>query len=56
MVHLKDKVKTIKLDNGLELAEHVVIVKRLEADIRFVQPYASWGRGINENANGLIRQ
>lgn len=53
---LKDKVKTITLDNGLEFAEHESIAKGLDADIYFAHPYASWERGINENTNGLVRQ
>ena len=56
MKHLKDQVKTITLDNGLEFAGHEMIAKSLEADIYFAHPYASWERGINENTNGLIRQ
>ncbi|WP_346836609.1 IS30 family transposase [Microbulbifer sp. SAOS-129_SWC] len=56
MVHLKEKVKTITFDNGLEFAGHEEIAKGLEADIYFAHPYASWERGINENTNGLIRQ
>jgi IS30 family transposase len=44
---LKERVKTITLDNGLEFAEHQRIAKRLEADIYFAHPYASWERGIN---------
>ncbi len=56
MKHLKDRVKTITLDNGLEFAKHGVIGEGLGADIYFANPYASWERGINENTNGLIRQ
>lgn len=56
MKHLKDRVKTITLDNGLEFAKHALIAEGLEADIYFAHPYASWERGINENTNGLIRQ
>ena len=56
MRHLKDKVKTITLDNGLEFAGHEKIAKGLNADIYFAHPYCSWERGINENTNGLIRQ
>tara|TARA_R110002167_G_scaffold360539_1_gene578245 strand:- start:76 stop:1044 length:969 start_codon:yes stop_codon:yes gene_type:complete len=56
MAHLKDKVKTITLDNGLEFAKHEVIAEGLEAKIYFAHPYASWERGTNENTNGLIRQ
>lgn len=56
MNHLKGKIKTITLDNGLEFAEHEEIAQGLEADIYFAHPYASWECGINENTNGLIRQ
>ena len=56
MRHLKDKIKTITLDNGLEFAKHEMIARGLETDIYFAHPYASWERGINENTNGLIRQ
>lgn len=56
MQHLKDRVKTITLDNGLEFAGHETIAEGLETDIYFAHPYASWERGINENTNGLIRQ
>ena len=56
MQHLKDRVKTITLDNGLEFSRHETIAEGLEADIYFAHPYASWERGINENTNGLIRQ
>jgi IS30 family transposase len=56
MAAMKDKIKTITLDNGLEFAAHEAITEGLEADIYFAHPYASWERGINENTNGLIRQ
>ena len=56
MAHLKDHVKTITFDNGLEFAEHEAISKGLEASVYFAHPYASWERAINENTNGLIRQ
>lgn len=56
MGQLKDRIKTITLDNGLEFAAHEEIAKGLKADIYFAHPYCSWERGINENTNGLIRQ
>jgi transposase, IS30 family len=37
--------RTLTLDNGVESADH----KRIE------EPYASWQRGSNENANGRLR-
>lgn len=56
LAKLKDRIKTITLDNGLEFSEHEKIALALGADIYFAHPYASWERGINENTNGLIRQ
>ncbi|OOZ73963.1 IS30 family transposase [Solemya velum gill symbiont] len=56
MQYLKDRVKTITFDNGLEFSGHETIAEGLDADIYFAHPYASWERGINENTNGLIRQ
>jgi len=47
---------TITFDNGKEFANHQVIAQKLQADIFFAHPYASWERGTNENTNGLIRQ
>jgi IS30 family transposase len=32
------------------------MVSDLETQIYFTHPYASWGRGLNENTNGLTRQ
>jgi len=56
MSALRNRVKTLTLDNGLEFADHKTIAEELEADIYFAHPYASWERGTNENTNGLIRQ
>ena len=56
MAEMKEKVKTITFDNGLEFSAHESIAEGLESDIYFAHPYASWERGINENTNGLIRQ
>ncbi|NHB90565.1 IS30 family transposase, partial [Photorhabdus tasmaniensis] len=53
---LKQKVKTITFDNGLEFADHEIISEKLETQIDFAHPYSPWERGINENINGLIRQ
>ncbi len=38
------------------LSIHETIAKALEADVHFAHPYSSWERGVNENANGLLRQ
>ncbi|NHB88474.1 IS30 family transposase [Photorhabdus tasmaniensis] len=53
---LKQKVKTITFDNGLEFADHETISEKLGTQIDFAHPYSHWERGINENINGLIRQ
>ena len=53
---IKDKLKTITVDNGKEFAEHLAITKGLNIPIYFAHPYHSWERGANENMNGLIRQ
>ena len=47
---------TITFDNGKEFANHQAIAQKLQADMFFAHPYASWERGTNENTNGLIRQ
>ena len=52
MAHLH----TLTYDNGKEFACHVEIVQVLDAERYFAHPYHSWGRGLNENTNGLLRQ
>ncbi len=47
---------TITFDNGKEFAYHQAIAQKLQAEMFFAHPYASWERGTNENTNGLIRQ
>ena len=51
-----DRPKSISFDNGKEFADHATMATRLNTDIYFAQPYHSWERSTNENANGLIRQ
>jgi len=48
--------RTMTLDNGKEFAEHERLAEDLDLDIYFAEPYASWQRGANEHANGLLRQ
>jgi len=47
---------TITCDNGKEFAYHQNIAQKLQVEVYFAHPYASWERGTNENTNGLIRQ
>lgn len=53
---IKSQVKTLTLDNGKEFSAHKKIAKILNCSVYFAQPYHSWERGQNENANGLLRQ
>lgn len=48
-------VKTITYDNGVEFSLWKETEKNLGITIYFANPYHSWERGRNENANGLIR-
>lgn len=52
----KEMVHTITNDNGKEFSLHKEISEKLQADIYFCHPYASWERGLNEYTNKLIRQ
>lgn len=52
----EERVKTITFDNGKEFAGHERIAAELGCKCYFADPYSSWQRGTNENANGLIRQ
>lgn len=49
-------IKTITADNGGEHAEHEFVAKILGLLFYFANPYHSWERGVNENANGLVRR
>ena len=52
----KALVHSITADNGLEFADHRRIAESLDRAVYFADPYASYQRGANENANGLLRQ
>lgn len=53
---LAHRVKTVTTDNGGEFALHEQFDAAMGCKSYFCRPYASWQRGSNENANGLIRQ
>jgi IS30 family transposase len=48
--------KTITADNGTEFHQYRAIEADRKVRFYFANPYHSWERGSNENANGLIRQ
>ena len=50
--------KTLTVDNGREFYGHKNIALRSDVAVYFADPYASWQRGSNENANanGLLRR
>ena len=48
--------KTLTLDNGREHAEWDLTEKHTGMKVYFANPYHSWERGANENANGLLRR
>lgn len=48
--------ESLTYDQGPEMTCHVEPAERLNLDIWFAGPYASWQRGSNENINGPLRQ
>lgn len=48
--------QTVTADNGAESHDYRRVERLAGARFYFARPYHSWGRGSNENANGLIRQ
>ncbi|QQS69200.1 IS30 family transposase [Candidatus Saccharibacteria bacterium] len=48
--------RTTTLDNGRENHQHAVLKAQLHIQAYFADPYSSWQRGCNENANGLLRR
>jgi len=50
------KIRSLTFDNGKEFSGHETVAAILQTRAYFAHPYASWERGSNENANGLIRQ
>jgi transposase, IS30 family len=56
LLKYKKTIKTITSDNGKEFAKHLEIAKKLNASYYFADPYSSYQRGSNENANGIIRR
>jgi IS30 family transposase len=52
----KNKKHTLTYDNGTTFSDYELTEKETGIAIFFANPYHSWERGSNENANGLLRQ
>lgn len=52
----KSVIQTATADRGKEFACHGALEKLHGVDVYFADPYSSWQRGSNENANGLLRE
>ena len=52
----RNRKHTITYDNGSTFSDHEMIEEQTGISIYFANPYHSWERGTNENANGLLRQ
>ena len=57
----REKFKTITVDNGSEFLDFESLEKSVKCDEKrfkmyYAHAYASWERGTNENANGIIRR
>jgi transposase, IS30 family len=48
--------KTMTFENGKEFSGHQNLAEILGISCFFANPYRSWGRGLNEHTNGLLRQ
>lgn len=46
---------TLTLDQGMEFARHRIIEDKTKMTVYFCHKSSPWERGINENANGLLR-
>ena len=53
---IKDRLHTITVDNGKEVAGHAEVAAELGLDYCFARPYQSWERGLSFHTNGLARQ
>lgn len=49
-------LRTMTLDNGLEMQSYELLERLTPLAVYFAYPYHSWERGTNENTNGLLRQ
>ncbi len=49
-------LKTLTKDNGPENSDYENVERTLEINVYYANPYTSYERGANENANGLLRR
>jgi IS30 family transposase len=49
-------VRTMTVDNGTEFHGYAALEQVVDTRFYFATPHHAWGRGTNENTNGLIRQ
>ena len=54
--YIKGAMCTATVDRGKEFACHERLEASHDVQIYFADPYSSWQRGSNENANGLLRE
>lgn len=52
----KNSIKTFTVDRGKEFSCYNRIEEEFGIPVYFADPYSSWQRGSNENANGLFRE
>lgn len=52
----KGTFQTATVDRGKEFACYERLESAHDLDVYFADPYSSWQRGTNENANGLLRE
>lgn len=52
----KSAIQTATADRGKEFACHEALERLHGVEVYFADPYSSWQRGSNENANGLLRE
>ena len=53
---IKVKSITVDVDNGLEFQAMGIAAKRLGVKLYKCDPYCSFQRGSNEDANGIVRR
>lgn len=50
------EARSLTVDNGREFYSHKYVAEKSGIPVYFADPYSSWQRGSNENANGILRR